>query len=107
MHLSRTWQTRVQRVRSQARRAGMALLILAAVFGAAAGCKVFLTPDRPDFVGIAQRERNQQSLVGAFASDFVVAWRTAKELSWVPLATSGLTIVGLVAFLAMFQAAMS
>ena len=35
------------------------------------------------------------------------AWRTAKELSWVPLATSGLTIVGLVAFLAMFQAAMS
>lgn len=37
----------------------------------------------------------------------VVAWRTAKDLSWVPLATSGLTIVGLVAFLAMFQAAMS
>lgn len=77
MQLSRTWQTRVQRGRSQARRAGMALLILAAVFGAAAGCKVFLAPDRPDFVGIAQRERNQQSLVGAFASDFVVAWRTA------------------------------
>ena len=36
-----------------------------------------LRPDRPDFIGIAQRERNQQSVVGAFASDFVVAWRTA------------------------------
>lgn len=37
----------------------------------------------------------------------VVAWRTAKELSCVPLATSGITIAGLMAFLAMFQAAMS
>lgn len=41
------------------------------------------------------------------AGAVVVAWRTAKELSWVPLAASGLTIAGLVAFLAMFQAAMS
>lgn len=37
----------------------------------------------------------------------VVAWRTARQLSWVPLATSALTIVGFAAFLTMFQTAMS
>ncbi|WP_094287310.1 conjugal transfer protein [Mycobacterium lehmannii] len=79
MALSRTWQQRLHRWRGGARRAGVAALTVAAIFGAAAGCKVFLAPDRPDFAGIAQRERNQQSIVGAFASDFVVAWRTATE----------------------------
>ncbi len=77
MALSRTWQGRLHRWRGGARQAGVVALTAAAVFGAAAGCKVFLAPDRPDFIGIAQRERNQQSVVGAFASDFVVAWRTA------------------------------
>ena len=50
---------------------------MAAVFGAAAGCKVFLAPDRPDIAAIAQRVGNQQDQVGAFASDFVVTWLTA------------------------------
>jgi hypothetical protein len=49
----------------------------AAVFGAAAGCKVFLAPDRPDIATIAQRVGNQADQVGAFASDFVVTWLTA------------------------------
>ena len=77
MALSKTWQGRLRRWRGGAHRAGVIALVAAAVFGAAAGCKVFFAPDRPDFIGIAQRERNQQSVVGAFASDFVVAWRTA------------------------------
>ena len=77
MALSKTWQGRLRRWRGGAHRAGVIALVAAAVFGAAAGCKVFFAPDRPDFIGIAQRERNQQSVVGAFASGFVVAWRTA------------------------------
>ena len=77
MALSKTWQGRLRRWRGGAHRAGVIALVAAAAFGAAAGCKVFFAPDRPDFIGIAQRERNQQSVVGAFASDFVVAWRTA------------------------------
>ena len=49
----------------------------ASVFGAAAGCKVFLAPDRPDIAAIAQRVGNQQDQVGGFACDFVVTWLTA------------------------------
>jgi Conjugative transposon protein TcpC len=75
--LSRTWQARLRRWRGHTRRVGVIAVTAAAVFGAAAGGKVFFAPDRPDFPGIAQRERNQQSQVGAFAADFVVAWRTA------------------------------
>lgn len=62
----------------------------------------------------AAAELARTAFIGVLAAGFavtigavVVAWRTAKDLSWVPLATSGLTIAGLVAFLAMFQAAMS
>jgi Conjugative transposon protein TcpC len=75
--LSRTWRARLQRWRVHSRAAGTAALVAAAVFGAAAGCKVFLAPDRPDIGAIAQRVANQQDQVGAFAADFVVSWLTA------------------------------
>jgi hypothetical protein len=75
--LSKTWQARLHRLRTHGRTAGMAALTVAAVFGAAAGCKVFLAPDRPNIAAIAQRVGNQQDQVGAFASDFVVTWLTA------------------------------
>jgi hypothetical protein len=55
----------------------MVALSAAAVFGAAAGGKVFIAPDRPDIAAIAQRVGNQQDQVGAFAADFVVTWLTA------------------------------
>lgn len=77
MTLSKTWHARLQRCRGRARQLGVATVVAGAVLGAAAGAKVFLAPDRTDIAGISQRERNQQSQVGAFAADFVVAWRTA------------------------------
>ena len=77
MALSNTWRGRLRRCRAQSRKAGTAALTAAAVFGAAAGCKVFLAPDRPDIGAIAQRVGNQQHQVGAFAADFVVSWLTA------------------------------
>lgn len=77
MTLSRTWQARLRRWRGHSRRLGVIALAAGALLGAAAGCKVFLAPDRTDIAGISQRERNTQSQVGAFAADFVVAWRTA------------------------------
>jgi hypothetical protein len=52
-------------------------VVAAAIFGAAAGCKIFLAPDRPNFAAIAQRVGNQQDQVGAFAADFVTTWLTA------------------------------
>lgn len=77
MALSRTWTNRLARWRGHAHTGGIAALIGAAVFGAAAGGKVFLVPDRPDIAAIAQRVGNQQDQVGAFAADFVVTWLTA------------------------------
>src|SRR6187200_2963249 len=77
MHVSRTWKARCHRWRGHARTAGIASLSAASVFGAAAGCKVFLTPDRPDLAAIAQRVGNKGDQVGAFACDFVVTWLTA------------------------------
>jgi hypothetical protein len=75
--LSRTWRARLHRWRSHTRIAATVALSAAAVFGAAAGCRVFLAPQRPDIAAIAQRVGNQADQVGAFASDFVVTWLTA------------------------------
>ena len=72
MALSRIWNARLQRWRGHARTAAAVAVCAAALFGAAAGCKVFLAPDRPDIASIAQRVGNQGDQVGAFASDFVV-----------------------------------
>ena len=77
MALSRIWNARLQRWRGHARTAAAVAVCAAALFGAAAGCKVFLAPDRPDIASIAQRVGNQGDQVGAFASDFVVTWLTA------------------------------
>src|SRR6202030_4632147 len=75
--LSRTWKARLQRWRGHTRTAATVALSAAAVFGAAAGCRVFLAPQRPDIATIAQRIGNQDDQVGAFASDFIVTWLTA------------------------------
>jgi hypothetical protein len=56
---------------------GRVALIAAAVFGAAAGCKLFLTPDAPNVAAVAQRVDNRRAQVGGFAADFVVSWLTA------------------------------
>jgi hypothetical protein len=77
MQVSRTWQARLRRLRGQSARAGRIVVVAAAIFGAAAGCKVFLAPDRPNFAAIAQRVGNQADQVGAFAADFVTTWLTA------------------------------
>ena len=77
MQVPRTWQARLRWLRGQSRRAGRIVVVAAAIFGAAAGCKVFLAPDRPNFAAIAQRVGNQQDQVGAFAADFVTTWLTA------------------------------
>ncbi len=77
MRLTHTWRGRLRRLRGHARTAGILLLSAASVLGAAAGCKVFLAPDRPDIAAIAQRVGNQQDQVGGFACDFVVTWLTA------------------------------
>jgi hypothetical protein len=75
--LSRIWKDRLARWGGHARAAGTVALTAAAVFGAAAGCRVFLAPERPDIAGIAQRVGNQADQVGAFASDFIVTWLAA------------------------------
>jgi hypothetical protein len=75
--LSRTWKARLHRWRGHTRTAATVALSAAAMFGAAAGCRVFLAPQRPDIAVIAQRVGNQADQVGAFASDFVVTWLTA------------------------------
>ena len=77
MTLSRTWQARLRRVRAQSSRIGRAAVVAGAIFGAAAGCKVFLAPDHPDIAATAQRVGNQADQVGAFAADFVTTWLTA------------------------------
>ena len=77
MTMSRTWQARLRRLRAQGSRIGRAAVVAGAIFGAAAGCKVFLAPDHPDIAATAQRVGNQQDQVGAFAADFVTTWLTA------------------------------
>jgi hypothetical protein len=75
--MSRTWQARLRRLRGHGGRAGRTAVLVAAVFGAAAGCKVFFAADHADFGATAQRVANQQDQVGAFAADFVTTWLTA------------------------------
>ncbi|WP_197417595.1 conjugal transfer protein [Mycobacterium sp. GA-2829] len=75
--MTNTWQRRLTAWRTQGRRLGRVALVAAAVLGAAAGCKVFLAPDRPDVPSISQQVGNRQEQVGAFAADFVVTWLTA------------------------------
>ena len=86
MTLSRTWRIRLQRSRGLARTLGAVAVCGAAVFGAAAGCRVFLAPPRLDIAAIAQRVANQSDQVGAFASDFVVTWLTATSAQRAALA---------------------
>ena len=77
MALSRTWNSRLVLWRSRLRASVIVVVCTSALFGGAAGCKVFLAPDRPDIAGIAQRVGNQSDQIGAFASEFVVTWLTA------------------------------
>jgi Conjugative transposon protein TcpC len=77
MVLTRTWSDRLARWQVHARAVAVVAVAIAALIGAAAGAKVFLAPDRPDIVAIAQRVGNQAGQVGAFAADFVVTWLTA------------------------------
>src|SRR5205807_4658492 len=72
-----TWRARLARWCSGGRTAAIIALCAASTFGAAAGCKVFLAPDRPNIAAIAQRVGNQADQVGSFASDFVITWLTA------------------------------
>jgi hypothetical protein len=75
--VSKTWQARLRRWRAQGQKLGNVAMVAAVVFGAAAGCRVFLAPDRPDIAAISQRVDNRQAQIGAFAADFVVSWLTA------------------------------
>src|SRR6202022_870671 len=77
MTMSRTWRARLARLRGHARRVGGVTVVAAAIFGAAAGCKVFLVPDPPDVAATAQRVGNNADQVGASAADFVTTWLTA------------------------------
>jgi hypothetical protein len=77
MQTSRTWAARLRRGRQHGRRAATALVTALALLGGAAGVKVFLAPDRPDVEAIASRVDDRRDQVGAFATDFVVAWLTA------------------------------
>ena len=77
MAMSRTWAGRITQWHSRIRSLLVAATVAGALLGAAAGCKVFLFPERPDVVGISQRVGNQSDQVGAFAADFVATWLTA------------------------------
>jgi hypothetical protein len=75
--LTRTWPVVSGVVRRRGRRAGRAVVVVAALLGAAAGVKVFGAPDRPDLRAVVQSVGNQHAQAGAFAADFVVTWLTA------------------------------
>ncbi|MDA2893388.1 conjugal transfer protein [Mycolicibacterium sp. BiH015] len=77
MPISRTWAHRLHRGHTMARQIGTLAVCLAATLGGAAAIKVFIVPDRPDIVAIAQRVGNTGDQVGAFAADFIVSWLTA------------------------------
>jgi hypothetical protein len=77
--MSKTWQHRLQRARRYARRTGIIVVVVCAVFGFAAGVKVFLLahhPDDSDVAAIASRVGNQRDAAGQFAADFVAAFLT-------------------------------
>ena len=88
MQLSNTWQARLRRLRVTARGVGAVILGVVAVAGGAAAWRVFLAPQRPDIAVIAQQIGNAGEEVGAFASDFVVAWLTATTTCAQPTAGS-------------------
>jgi Conjugative transposon protein TcpC len=74
--MSRTWQQRMRRARRVSRRAGLAVVAACAVFGFAAGVKVFFVAAHPgdaDVAAIAHRIDNQRDAAGQFAADFVAA----------------------------------
>lgn len=74
--VSKTWQHRIGRVRRYTCRAGIAAVTAGAVFGFAAGARVFLVaahPDAADVAAIATRIANQRDAAGKFAADFVAA----------------------------------
>src|ERR1700758_4984395 len=74
--MSKTWQQRLRRGRPGARPAGRVIVAACAVFGFAAGVKVFFVaapPDDADVAAIAHRVDNQRDAAGQFAADFVVA----------------------------------
>jgi hypothetical protein len=74
--MSKTWRHRIQRGRRVAGRAGLAVVAACAVFGFAAGVKVFVVaahPDEGDVAAIAHRIDNQRDAAGQFAADFVAA----------------------------------
>ena len=74
--MSKTWHERVQKGRRRARRAAMAAVVVCALFGFAAGVKVFFLahhPDDTDVAAIATRVANQRAAAGQFAADFVAA----------------------------------
>jgi hypothetical protein len=76
MRMSKTWQRRVQRARRDARRVGVATVIVFSLIGAAAGIKVFLTQQHPDATDVAatvNRVANQRAAAGQHAADFVAA----------------------------------
>lgn len=77
--LSNTWRSRVGTGGRRARAAGIALVVLMALFGAAAGFKVFFTtahPDDADVASIAYTVGNDRDLAAAKAVEFVSAWLT-------------------------------
>jgi hypothetical protein len=74
--LSRTWQHRIRHGRDLARRITVALVIVGATIGFAAGVKVFLGVQHPndtDVAAISYRMSNQRDAAGQFAANFVAA----------------------------------
>jgi hypothetical protein len=72
--MSRTWRNRLGRGHQLARRVGVALLVMGALVGFAAGIKVFLVaahPDDTDVAAITYRVGNQRDAAGQFAANFV------------------------------------
>lgn len=77
--LSNTWRSRVGTGGRRARTAGITLVVLMALFGAAAGFKVFFTtahPDDADVTALAYTVGNDRDLAAAKAVEFVGAWLT-------------------------------
>ena len=86
--MSKTWRHRMHRGRRVARSAGLAVVAACAVFGFAAGVKVFVLaahPDEGDVAAIAHRIDNQRDAAGQFAADFVAAVLTTPATKYAAL----------------------
>jgi hypothetical protein len=82
INMSRTWQDRIGRGRTLARRIGVGFLVLGAVMGFAAGFKAFFVaphPDDNDVAAITYRVDNQRDAAGKRAAKFVAAVLTTPE----------------------------